>query len=109
MPDRAELLVGAVIALIVLVADVRGAIGFSSFAVLVYYAIANASALTLQPLERRWPRWLAAAGLGGCALLAVSLPLTSVLTGAALLAGGAAAYAVRRRTRSRRRASGATR
>jgi APA family basic amino acid/polyamine antiporter len=29
------------------VVDVRGAIGFSSFAVLLYYAIANASAWTL--------------------------------------------------------------
>jgi hypothetical protein len=32
---------------IVLVADLRGAIGFSSFAVLTYYALANASAWRL--------------------------------------------------------------
>ena len=38
-----------------LVADVRGAIGFSSFAVLFYYAVANASAFTLPADERRWP------------------------------------------------------
>ena len=44
-PHRAELVVGAVVAVIAAVADVRGAIGFSSFAVLVYYAIANASAM----------------------------------------------------------------
>ena len=41
-PRRAG--VGAVVAVVAAVADVRGAIGFSSFAVLVYYAIANASA-----------------------------------------------------------------
>ena len=29
--------------------DVRGAIGFSSFGVLAYYAVANASAWTLSP------------------------------------------------------------
>ncbi len=46
-PHRAELVVGAVVAVVAAVADVRGAIGFSSFAVLVYYAIANASAMTL--------------------------------------------------------------
>ena len=95
IPDHAELLVGATVAAIVLVADVRGAIGFSSFAVLAYYAIANASSLTLRPRERRWPRVLAVAGLVGCALLAFSLPLTSVLEGGALLAAGAAVYAMR--------------
>ena len=36
--------------------DVRHAIGFSSFCVLAYYAIANAAAWTLPPEQRRWPR-----------------------------------------------------
>ena len=35
------------------VADLRSAIGFSSFAVLTYYGIANAAAWTLGPDERR--------------------------------------------------------
>lgn len=47
VPFRAELVVGAVVAALAATADIRGAIGFSSFGVLVYYAIANASALTL--------------------------------------------------------------
>ena len=46
-PHRAEVVVGVVVAAVAAVVDVRGAIGFSSFAVLLYYAIANASALTL--------------------------------------------------------------
>jgi len=79
----------------VMLADVRDAIGFSAFAVLGYYGIANASALTLTPAERRRPRWLAVAGVAGCALLAFSLPLASVLSGAALLGAGAAVYAMR--------------
>ncbi len=106
IPDRAELLVGAMVAAIVLVADVRSAIGFSSFAVLAYYAIANASALTLRPHERRWPRVLAVAGLVGCALLAFSLPLTSVLEGGILLAAGAAVYAMQRAGKPRKRTTG---
>jgi APA family basic amino acid/polyamine antiporter len=95
IPDHAELTVGMVVAVIVLVADVRDAIGFSSFAVLVYYAITNASALTLDARERRWPRALSAAGLLGCAVLAFSLPPTAVAGGTALLIAGAAVYAVR--------------
>ena len=100
VPDHAELAAGAIVVAIVLVADVRGAIGFSSFAVLVYYAIANASALTLRANERRWPRVLAAGGLAGCVLLAVSLPLASVAQGASFLAAGAALYRLRRSGRS---------
>ena len=53
IPDHAEVAAGAIVAAIVIVADIREAIGFSSFAVLLYYAIANASAITLNARERR--------------------------------------------------------
>ena len=97
VPHRADLSVGALVLAVVLVADVRGAIGFSSFAVLAYYAVTNASAWTLPPGDRRWPRALAGAGLAGCALLALSLPSTSVVSGAGVLGVGALVWAVRRR------------
>ncbi len=87
-PHRAEIAAGIIVCGVVAVADLREAIGFSSFAVLTYYGLANASAWTLTSEQRRWPRWLA--GLGGalCVLLAITLPLASVLGGAALLATG---------------------
>jgi len=96
VPHRAELAVAGLVAVAVLAVDLRGAIGFSSTLVLVYYAVANAAALTLRPAERRWPRWLAGAGLAGCLLLAASLPASSVLAGAAVLGIGAAVWVVRR-------------
>lgn len=95
VPHRAELTAGALVAGLVLVADLRGAIGFSSFAVLTYYAIANASAWTLAPEQRRWPRLLAAGGLCGCAVLAFTLPTASIVTGAAVLGVGAVIWLVR--------------
>jgi APA family basic amino acid/polyamine antiporter len=95
VPLSAEITIGTIVAIIVLVADVRGAIGFSSFAVLVYYAIANASAFTFSASERRWPRALTVAGVAGCALLALSLPLASIVGGALVLAAGAIVYALR--------------
>ncbi|MBO1334959.1 APC family permease [Streptomyces sp. VRA16 Mangrove soil] len=95
VPHRAELAVGAVVAVVAALGDVRGAIGFSSFGVLVYYAIANASAWTLDPALRA--RVLPALGAVGCLVLAGSLPLSSVVTGAAVLVVGALAYAVRAR------------
>ncbi|MFE5404281.1 APC family permease, partial [Streptomyces sp. NPDC056580] len=68
VPHRAELAVGAVVAVLAATVDVRGAIGFSSFGVLAYYAVANASAWTLSPAPRT--RVLPAIGLAGCAALA---------------------------------------
>jgi APA family basic amino acid/polyamine antiporter len=96
VPHHAELAIGAVVIALVAVADLRTAIGFSSFAVLVYYAIANASALTL---GRGRP--LAAFGLAGCATLALALPLEAVLGGALLLAVGAAAFGISAWSRGR--------
>ena len=97
VPHRAELAVGAVVAALVLVTDLRGAIGFSSFCVLAYYAIANASAWTLPPDSRRWPRAIAAAGFIGCTALALTLPGTSVVVGSAVLAVGAVGWVARHR------------
>ncbi len=104
VPAAAELTVAVVVIVVIASGvDLREAIGFSSFAVLAYYAIANASAWTLRADERRWPRWLAGIGVLGCGLLAVTLPVVSVLTGAGVLAIGAAVFAVRRgRVRERR-------
>jgi len=42
VPQRAGLAVGAGVAILAATTDARGAIGFSSFGVLAYYAIANA-------------------------------------------------------------------
>ncbi|MEE6269796.1 APC family permease [Streptomyces diastatochromogenes] len=96
-PYRAEIAVGLVVAAVAATADLRAAIGFSSFGVLVYYALANASAWTLTPAEGRPARIVPAVGLTGCLALAFALPPTSVAVGAAVLAVGAAFYAVRRR------------
>jgi APA family basic amino acid/polyamine antiporter len=103
VPHRAELTIAALVVAVLLFADLRGAIGFSSFAVLVYYAIANAAAWTLPPELRRWPRPLAAAGVVGCVVVAVSLPGESVVGGLVLLAAGIVVWLVRRRFTGRGR------
>ncbi|MGW1279291.1 APC family permease [Streptomyces tsukubensis] len=96
VPHRAELLVGAVVAVVAATTDVRGAIGFSSFGVLAYYAIANISAWTLAPEEGRPARVIPVIGLAGCLILAFALPVSSVVSGAGVLALGAVAYGIRR-------------
>ncbi|MFD7913709.1 APC family permease [Streptomyces sp. NPDC059752] len=98
VPHHAELAVGAVVAVLAATADLRGAIGFSSFGVLAYYAIANVSAWTLDSAVKG--RAVAVVGLSGCVVLACALPLASALWGAAVLAVGVLVYVVRWRLRS---------
>jgi APA family basic amino acid/polyamine antiporter len=88
VPARAELAVGTVVSVLVLTTDLRGAIGFSSFGVLTYYAIANTAAFTQTAEQRRWPRALNVLGAAGCAVLAVTLPLSAVAAGVAVFAVG---------------------
>ncbi|MBT2542275.1 APC family permease [Streptomyces sp. ISL-44] len=98
VPHHAELAVGAVVAVLAATTDLRGAIGFSSFGVLAYYAIANASAWTLDSGVKG--RAVTAVGLSGCVVLACALPLASGVAGAGVLALGALVYGVRGRFRS---------
>ncbi len=88
VPHHAELAVAAAVIVLVALADLRGAIGFSSFGVLTYYAIANAAALTLAPEERRWPRAISVIGLAGCAILVPTLPIEAVVAGCAMFGVG---------------------
>ncbi|WP_414653180.1 APC family permease [Gaiella sp.] len=88
VPRTAQLAIAALVAVAVAVTDLRGMIGFSSFGVLLYYAIANAAAWTQDAERRRTPRALQAVGLTGCLALVVTLPLASVVVGACVLAAG---------------------
>ena len=98
VPHHAEVGLAIVVSALVLLVDLRGAIGFSSFGVLVYYAIANASAFTQTGADRRWPRWLNLLGLVGCLVLVATLPIQSVVAGVVMFAIGLAGrFIVRRR------------
>jgi len=88
VPHRAEAAVAVVVVALVLTVDLRGAIGFSSFGVLAYYAVANLAAWTQTGAHRRYPRALQVAGLAGCVVLGATLPPAAVLTGAGVLAVG---------------------
>lgn len=94
VPHRAELAAAVVVILLVLLGRLVTAISFSSILVLVYYAIANASAYRLPALTRTH-RILPVIGLVGCLTLAVFQPIATVLSAAAVLLFGAVIYAMR--------------
>ncbi|GAA4723279.1 amino acid permease [Isoptericola chiayiensis] len=97
VPHRAEVALAAVVVVLVLTVDLRGAIGFSSFGVLLYYAVANAAAWTQTGTDRLYPRALQAFGLVACLVLVVTLPLGAVLTGLGMFAVGILVRTVRLR------------
>lgn len=103
VPHRAEIAVGAIVVVAVAFVDLRGAIGFSSFGVLIYYFIANAAAHRQSGGARLYPRWLQALGALGCTLLVVTLPLVAVLVGTLVVAAGILYRLVRLRLLRRRR------
>jgi len=90
VPHQAQLAVGAVVAALVLFTDLRGVIGFSSFGVLLYYAVANTAAFTQDRAHRRWPRLVNVLGVIGCLGLVVTLPVAAVVAGVVVLVVGLA-------------------
>ncbi|MFC3299058.1 amino acid permease [Arthrobacter agilis] len=102
VPWVADIATAVVVVVLLLTTDVLTVVGFSSFGVLLYYAIANIAAFTLP--ERQWyaPRWLNAIGALACLVLAFTLPTTSVVTMLVVLGvglAGRAAVLARRRVR----------
>ncbi|MDO5745741.1 MAG: amino acid permease [Micrococcaceae bacterium] len=94
-PYRAELVAGAAILVLIAIFDLGTAIGFSSFGVLVYYLIANISAIRQPRAERTSPAWLGISGAIGCVVVVAALPPGAVLGGLAMFAVGLGYRALR--------------
>jgi APA family basic amino acid/polyamine antiporter len=97
VPHRAELAVAAFVVLLVALIDLRGAIGFSSFGVLLYYFVANVAAFRQRGDARRYPVALQLIGGVGCLVLAATLPWPAVVAGVIVVAVGVAYRAIRLR------------
>ena len=100
VPHVAEITLGVVVSALVLVTDLRGVIGFSSFGVLLYYFVANLAALR-QVEGRLYPKPLQVLGLVLCALLVVTLPWQSVAVGVGVYVVGVVGRHVVLRRRAR--------
>lgn len=99
VPYRAEVVIAALVIALLAFVDIRGAIGFSSFGVLLYYLIANLAAFRQRPGARRYPRALQVVGAAGCVILALTLPWQSVVAGIGVMVAGIAYRALRLRLR----------
>ncbi len=97
VPGNAVLAVGAAAALVAATGALREIAAAASFAILVYYGIANLAALRMPRDAKLYPDAVPAVGLAACALLALSLPLRTVAVGTAVLAAGMLLRALLRR------------
>jgi APA family basic amino acid/polyamine antiporter len=102
VPHRAEFALAAVVTVLLVVSDLRGAIAFSSFGVLLYYFVANVAALRQPAPERRYPRALAAVGAVLCVILVATVPPVGIVAGVAVLLVGVVLRVVTRRRAARR-------
>lgn len=102
VPHRAEVTIAVVICAVILVADLRGAIGFSSFGVLLYYLVANIAAFTQPAEDRRYPKAVQVAGAAACVALVAMLPTLSIGLGVLMFAAGIVYRLVRLRFRGGR-------
>ncbi|KZF07376.1 MULTISPECIES: APC family permease [unclassified Rhodococcus (in: high G+C Gram-positive bacteria)] len=95
VPHRAEFTLAVIVCVLVLVVDLRNAIGFSSFGVLLYYLVANLSAHTQDTENRRYPKVLQIVGSIGCVVLIATLPATSIAVGTVVVVLGVAYRLIR--------------
>ena len=100
-PYRSVLAVGAVTILVAGFAPFGAAVGISSFGTLLYYTVANTSALRLAKEQRRFPRLLSVAGLIGCLGLAFSLAPLEIGAGLGILLVGLGYRAIRLKVASK--------
>ncbi|MBG6060023.1 APA family basic amino acid/polyamine antiporter [Cryobacterium sp. MP_M5] len=101
VPHHAEIALAVIVSILVLTVDLRGAIGFSSFGVLLYYFVANISAFTQATDKRRYPKALQVLGALGCLVLVATLPPASIIVGLVVLIIGVLYRLVRLRLRLR--------
>ncbi|MEX2288444.1 MAG: APC family permease [Planctomycetaceae bacterium] len=105
-PTAAVVLVGAIVAGLVLLGDVKTTWSFSAFSVLMYYALTNLATLRMSNEERLYPPIIAWFGLLSCLFLAFWVEQHIWIVGLALVLAGLAWWWIadwlRRRNTQRR-------
>ena len=88
VPDRGILLTGLAAIVVALFGTLEFIVAAASFSILIYYMLANLSALRMRPEDKLFPNWIPVLGAISCAALALTLRLPVILSGLGLLAAG---------------------
>jgi APA family basic amino acid/polyamine antiporter len=95
-------ILGLLMTLFALFLDLSGVVAISTFALLLYYTLANVCALRLKVEKRMYSRYIPAIGTATCIALMVFIPVEAWIIGAAALAVGVVFYWAKRRFRINR-------
>ena len=87
-PKNAVIAIGILIALLILIGNIKLTWSLSAFTVLIYYAITNLAALRMSEHELRYPRILALLGLLACLFLAYWVDPSIWIVGLGLIGVG---------------------
>jgi len=88
VPTSAILVTGTVILILAIFGSLVWIVSAATFTILLYYTVTNLAAMRLNGEEKRFPTWIAWAGLISCLGLASFLDWTTILAGIGLLAVG---------------------
>jgi len=87
-PTPAVIAVSTIIAILVLIGNVKTTWSFSAFTVLIYYSITNLAAFAIPSNDRLYPKWLSILGLLACLFLAFWVEPFVWQVGLALIVAG---------------------
>ena len=88
VPSYGILLTGAVVSLLAIFGTLQFVVSAAAFTILIYYGIANICALKLPRQEKLYPKGIAVVGLIFCIAMAISLPMTTIISGVVVLVLG---------------------
>lgn len=88
VPIYTILFSGLIILIMIWLGELKFITQTASFTILIYYSIANLSAIKLMKEDRFLPKWISYLGLILCIVMAFSLPIRSILFGLILLVIG---------------------
>jgi basic amino acid/polyamine antiporter, APA family len=100
-PDHAIVITGACMIIAILLADLEMVVSVSTFAMLLYYLIANIAAYRLSREHRKYPPFVPVIGALSCLALVIFLSPESWIIGCIGLAVGGAWFVFRRKSDSR--------
>lgn len=88
VPYLGIIVTGGIILLLTLFGTFEFIVRAATFTILLYYSITNIAALNQPRKEQIYGKLIPSLGLAGCLTMSVSLPLTVILSGIALLLAG---------------------
>lgn len=94
VPQNALIFTAVLVIVLMLLGDLFSIVSIASFAILLYYSLANLSAITLAPEHRVYSKAVSWVGLIACIVLAFSLTRETILVGFLTLAAGLGYYVV---------------